>query len=90
MNYDQTFERLKLMPALSHWPNRPAKFSWQGSQVIAHIRRVAQCDIIAAARIFERARDKRVLLFDHARLTWSGNRAWVPMPRRKQAVSASR
>jgi len=83
------FERLKNMPPLSHWPNRPATFRWENSQVIAHIRRVAQCDIKTAAKVFEKARDKKVLLFDHARMTWSGNRAWEPRPPRRPPNGAN-
>ena len=79
------FERLKMMPPLSHWPNRPVAFKWENSQVVAHIRRVAQCDIPTASKLFGTARMKKVLVFDHARHMWSGNRAWVPVaPRRRR------
>lgn len=74
---DQVFERLKLMPPLSHWPDRPSAFRWERSQVISHIQRVAQCDQAAARKLFQKAAQKRVIRFDHARLTWSGNRDWV-------------
>ena len=79
------FERMKMMPPLSHWPNRPVAFKWENSQVVAHIRRVAQCDITTAAKLFGTARLKKVLVFDHSRMTWSGNRAWVPVePKRRR------
>jgi hypothetical protein len=78
------FERLKLMPPLSHYPNRPAPFRLEQSQVVAHVRRVAQCDLLTAAKLFEKARGKKVVLFSPRTLTWSGNRDWIPLPPRRR------
>jgi len=76
MDKTLAFTRLSKVPPLSHWPNRPAPFRWEASQVIAHIRRVAQTDLAQATKLFQKAAKARVILFDRAHLTWSGNQAW--------------
>jgi hypothetical protein len=73
-----------MMPSLSHWPNRPLPFRWKDSEVIAHIQHLAQCDIKEAERIFDRAKRKKVILFDDSQLTWAGNPAWIPWVRKRR------
>ena len=85
---NQIFERLKLMPPLSHWPDRPSAFRWERSAVIAHVRRVAQCDQVTAQKLFATANRKRVILFDRTRLMWAGNRNWVPREPKQPGNSA--
>jgi hypothetical protein len=88
MDNGQTFERIKVMPPLSHWPNRPAPFRWEGSQVVSHIRRVAGCDQVTAQKLFQKAALKKVIVFDRAKLTWSGNRGWLPRPPKRSGNEA--
>ena len=73
----ECFERLKNMPALSHWPNRPLPWRLDQSQVVQHIKRVAGCDVESAVKLFGAARAKQVIVFDRKRLVWVGNREWV-------------
>jgi hypothetical protein len=84
MNTD-IFERLKMMPPLSHWPDRPSAFRLERSEVVQHIRRIANCDLPTAQKLFGKANAKRVIRFDRSRMTWVGNRNWVPMPTRKRS-----
>ena len=62
------------MPALSHWPDRSKPFDYADSEVIAFI--TARCGVSQtnAIRIFDSARPKGVLKFDHETKLWCGTK----------------
>ena len=66
------------MPLLRHWPDRDQPFDHGRSEVIAFI--MARCDVAlnTAIRIFDSARRKGVIRFDHETQLWCGTKGGRP------------
>lgn len=66
------------MPVLRHWPDRDQPFDHGRSEVIAFI--MARCDVAlkTAIRIFDSARRKGVIRFDHETQLWCGTKGGRP------------
>ena len=71
------YERLKLMPPVSHYPDRTEPFDWDKSQLIAYINRLMnetgeQMTLRRSKRVMEGAIKKKVIVFDQATRLWRG------------------
>jgi len=80
---NQIYERLRDMPPLSHYPNRPAAFDYEDSEVIGYILDLlSDTDLPVSIRMavgfFNRASKKKVIVYDRAAETWRGNPDWEP------------
>ena len=66
------------MPALPHWPDRNQPFDYANSEVMDFI--MARCDVAlkTAIRIFDSARSKGVIAFDHETQLWCGEKGGQP------------
>ena len=69
---------LALMPWLDHWPDRPATFKPECSQVLAFIVDGNGCDLREAERIFQSARHAGVIKFNPATHLWHGRKGGRP------------
>jgi hypothetical protein len=60
------------MPTLSHWPDRNQPFDHANSQVLTYVRDRFGISTDLANRVFDYARYKKVIRFDHDTKLWSG------------------
>ena len=76
--YAHLWPELAHMPRLDHWPDRPAPFKPERSQVIAFIVDGYGCDLREAERIFQAARDAGVIRFNPDARQWCGMKGGQP------------
>lgn len=60
------------MPTLSHWPDRNLPFDYSRSDVIRYTMQHCGVGFAVALRVFDSARNQKVVLFDAASKTWVG------------------
>ena len=66
------------MPLLRHWPDRDQPFDHGRSEVIAFIMACCDVSLKTAIRIFDSARRKGVIRFDHETQLWCGAKGGRP------------
>ena len=66
------------MPRLDHWPDRPATFKRERSQVLNFIVDGLGCDLREAERIFQAARDADMIRFNPETRHWCGKKGGRP------------
>ncbi len=76
--YEHLWPELAHMPWLDHWPDRPATFKPERSQVLAFIVDGYGCDLREAGRIFQAARDAGVIRFNPEIRQWCGRKGGQP------------
>jgi hypothetical protein len=76
--YGHLWPELAHMPILDHWPERPAPFKPEHSQVLAFIVDGYGCDLPEAGRIFQAARDAGVIRFNPDARQWRGRKGGRP------------
>lgn len=62
------------MPSLNHWPDRPKPFQPDHSEVLIWMADQFGCDLHVAGKMFEAARNKQVITFDHNTKLWTGTK----------------
>ena len=68
------WHELANMPQLNHWPNRPRPYQAELSEVLNWLADQCGCDMQVAEKIFEAARNKKVITFNPATRLWSGQK----------------
>ena len=76
--YAHLWPELAHMPSLDHWPDRPASFKPERSQVLAYLVDGYGCDLREAGRIFHSARDAGVIRFNSNTGQWCGTKGGQP------------
>lgn len=76
--YAHLWPELRLMPKLSHWPDRPEPYSPERSQVLAYISEGYGANLRESDRIFQAAKHAGVVLFDKATKLWRGAKGGKP------------
>lgn len=72
--YVHLWPELAFMPMLDHWPDRPAPFDPDRSEVLGYIARTCDCDQAEAERIFRSAKYGKVIRFNPATKLWCGTK----------------
>jgi hypothetical protein len=66
------YDALALLPPRCHWPDRPAPYSNERSEVLAHIAEVAGCDLREAIRIMDGCRRNKIIRYSPQTRSWLG------------------
>ena len=66
------------MPALSHWPDWSIPFDFANSRVVAYICDRFDIDTDLAVRVFDYARQRKVINFDPITKLWRGTKGGRP------------
>lgn len=74
---DLFFYRLRHMPPVSHWPNRPDPFNYENSEIIHHIMLLdPTLQFNRAKSLYDHARKLGVIIFDPETKLWKGCELW--------------
>ncbi len=76
--YSHLWPELAYMPPLDHWPNRPALFDPERSQILGYLVAGYGCDIREAERIFQSARHAGVIRYNPKSRRWQGEKGGEP------------
>ena len=75
------------MPELSHWPDRPQPYTPERSEVLNWLANLSGCDIIGAQKVFDAARNKGLIAYDHTTKLWRGVKGDLKRNRRETSSS---